>query len=121
MEVIDIMFDWFIPGLWRGLKFVYAHFWTLFAMALVSFNVRGIVAAFKGGNGHWQLDEVSKITLLLAVIFMLWTNGTHEHDWKHFSTELIILLLIVQIVQAKMDVVLEYFNNYIDKWKGNGS
>ncbi len=93
-------------GFFLVLKFIWENFFQIVGYYMLAINVHGLNIAFKGGNGTWQLKEVSKALLWILLIIMVQHNISLKEP---FSEGILILMLFIQIIQAEMKEVITLF------------
>lgn len=93
------------------------NFWQLLVIYFIIRNLGGFNEALKGSNGKWQMDEIAKLVILALTVFAFSVEATRSHEWRFFSDTVFLLLLFVLIMMAKMEPVLDKFNEFIEKWK----
>lgn len=91
--------------------------WKILAFVLIISYLPGIIKAFKGGNGVFQTDEVSKMGIFFIFLYMISVEAERAHEWMIFPISLYVLLIFAILVMAKLETAIKYFIDFIKAWR----
>ena len=89
-------------------------------MAIAMFiiwNLKGIISAFKGNNGNWQVDEVAKFVMVILLVFMTVKEANRTHEWRIFTDWMFAIFVFGLFFMAKMEDVIDKMTNWFGQKK----
>jgi hypothetical protein len=82
-------------------------------------EVKALLLGFKGGNGMYQVDEISKASLIILLYYMVIIEGNKTNvEHMVYPLTLYILLIFAVLMMAKLEKAIEYFIELVKAWKG---